>query len=156
MFNFKRKVIIMKNALTLFSPKFLERGLFSDFFDFDNDIFGISKHFTDSPKVNVKETDKAYEIEIAVPGIAKNQVNVRVERHVLYVSVVQEEEQKKEDEKYHMHQWSSSSFDESWNIPENVIESDIRAVCKEGKLLVTLPKKEITNVEGSSMNVKIE
>lgn len=148
----------MENALDLFSRNFSRKSLLNHLFGFDNDITEISHNFIDLPKVNIKETDEAYEIAIAVPGIARNQANIRIEDHVLYVSVKQEEEkeEKNDDEKYHVRQWSSSSFDESWNVPENVIESEIRANCKEGMLTIILPKKEITLKHDNSRNIEIE
>ena len=52
------------------------------------------------------------------------------------------EDEKKEDHKYHVKQWSKSSYSESWNLPENVIEDQITAKNNDGVLTITLPKKE--------------
>ena len=132
----------MTNALDFFTPK--------DLFDFGSmpvfkSFFGdfVPTNFTNSPKVNVKETDKAYEIEIANPGFGKEDTKIEVQNGVIYVSMTSESKEDEGDEKkYHCKQWSKSSYSESWNIPDNVIEDDISAKNENGVLIITLPKKE--------------
>lgn len=131
----------MTNALDFFGAK--------DLFDFGfnpiKTFFGdfVPVNFTNSPKVNVKETDKAYEIEIANPGFGKDDTKIEVQDGVIYVSMTSESKEGENDEhKYHVKQWSKSSYEESWNIPENVIEEQISAKNDNGVLVITLPKKE--------------
>ena len=132
----------MANALDFFGAK--------DLFDFGfnpvKTFFGdfVPSNFTNSPKVNVKETDKAYEIEIANPGFSKDETNIKVENGIIYVSMTSESKEGQEDDqhKYHVKQWSKSSYQESWNLPENVIEDQITAKNNDGVLTITLPKKE--------------
>ena len=142
----------MKHALNFFSPKSLF-AFDDDWFDFSkNPLFGISKNFADSPKVNVKETDKAYEIEIANPGFGKEDTNIKIKDHVIYVEMNLETETKDEDEKdhkYHVKQWKKSSYQESWNIPENVDEEQISAKHNDGVLTIILPKKEVFDKDTS-------
>ena len=130
----------MTNALDFFGTKDLFNfGKMPIFEAFDN-LF-VPSNFTNSPKVNVKETDKAYEIEIANPGFSKEDTSIKVENHVIYVSMNLETETK-DDDKYHVRQWKKSSYSESWNLPENVIEDRITAKNVDGVLTITLPKKE--------------
>lgn len=133
----------MTKALNVFEP--------NDFFNFGNmpilkSFFNnwVSDNFTDSPKINVKETDKAYEIEIANPGMTKNDVHVNIEDGVLFVKINVESSKDEENEhKYHVRQWSKSSYEESWNLPENVIEDQISAKTSDGVLTINIPKKEV-------------
>jgi len=143
----------MTNALDFFAPKDLFNfPVFKSWFD---DL--IPEHFTNSPKVNVKETDKAYEIEIANPGFSKDETNIKVENGVIYVSMTSESEEGENDgKKYHVKQWSKSSYQESWNLPENVIEDQITAKNNDGVLTITLPKKEETKKEENIRTIKIE
>ena len=143
----------MTNALDFFAPKDLFNfPVFKSWFD---DL--IPEHFTNSPKVNVKETDKAYEIEIANPGFSKDETNIKVENGVIYVSMTSESEEGENDgKKYHVKQWSKSSYQESWNLPENVIEDQITAKNNDGVLVITLPKKEETKKEENIRTIKIE
>lgn len=130
----------MTNALDFFGTKDLFNfGKMPIFEAFDN-LF-VPSNFTNSPKVNVKETDKAYEIEIANPGFSKEDTSIKIENHVIYVSMNQETETK-DDDKYHVRQWKKSSYSESWNLPENIIEDQITAKNVDGVLTITLPKKE--------------
>lgn len=139
----------MKNALSLFNrPSFLD-GVFND--------FGISdffNNFTDSPKVNVKETDKAFEIEIATPGFSKENTEVTIKNGMISVSMNSETDNTSDD-KYHVKQWSKSSFNESWSIPDNVDEDKIEATSKDGVLSIVLPKKEMDNVTDEVRSITI-
>lgn len=146
----------MTNALDFFRPNSLfdfgNMPMFKTWFD---DL--IPNHFTNSPKVNVKETDKAYEIEIANPGFSKDETNIEIKDHVIYVSMTSESKEEESNEhKYHVKQWSKSSFEESWNLPENVIEEDISAKNNDGVLIITLPKKEETKSLNNQRTIKIE
>ena len=146
----------MTNALDFFGAK--------DLFDFGfnpvKTFFGnfVPANFTNSPKVNVKETDKAYEIEIANPGFGKDDTKIEVKNGIIYVSMTsQSEEGENDGNKYHVRQWSKSSYYESWNLPENVIEDQITAKNNEGILTITLPKKEETKKEEENIRtIKIE
>ena len=146
----------MTNALNFFRP--------SSLFDFDNmSIFNtrfdnlIPTHFTNSPKVNVKETDKAYEIEIANPGFGKDETKIEVKDHCLFVSMTSESNQSEDEkDKYHVHQWSKASYSESWNIPENVIEDQIKAKNNDGVLTITMPKKDEILKANDSRMIEIE
>jgi HSP20 family protein len=146
----------MTHALDFFTPK--------DLFDFGvnpiKTFFGdfVPTNFTNSPKVNVKETDKAYEIEIANPGFGKDDTTIKVEHGVLYVSMTNESKEGQEDEnhKYHVKQWNKSSYEESWNLPENVIEDQISAKHTDGVLTITLPKYEDYENENKSRIITIE
>jgi len=130
----------MTNALDFFGAKDLFNfGKMPIFKAFDN-LF-VPSNFTNSPKVNVKETDKAYEIEIANPGFGKDNTKIEVKDGVIYVSMNLETETK-DDDKYHVRQWKKSSYNESWSLPENVIEDQITAKHDNGVLTITLPKKE--------------
>ena len=152
----KLKVNFMKNALVndldLFSPKsFLD----DDWFNFRKyPIFG--NNFANSHKVNVKETDKAYEIEIANPGFTKDETTIKIEDDVIYVSMTSESKEDDGDGEYYRKQWSKISYSESWNLPENVIQEQITAKHNDGVLTITLPKKEVEPKKEESRTIKIE
>ena len=122
------------------------------------DDFGmIPSNFTNSPKVNVKETDKAYEIEIANPGFGKEDTKIEVKDGSLYVSMTSQSEEGENDRnKYHVRQWSKSSYEESWYLPENVIEDQISAKHTDGVLTITLPKKEVQKSQEDPKIINIE
>ena len=146
----------MTNALDFFGTK--------DLFDFGfnpiKTFFGdfVPANFTNSPKVNVKETDKAYEIEIANPGFTKDETNITIKDNVICVTMTSESKEGENDgHKYHVKQWSKSSYKESWNIPDNVIQEQISAKNNDGVLTITLPKKEEEpKKELNAKTIKIE
>jgi HSP20 family protein len=147
----------MKNALNFWNSKnwfdFGNAHVFSTWFD---DIIPVG--FTNSPKVNVKETDKAYEIEIANPGFSKDETSIEIKNHAIYVSMNSESnnEEENKDNKYHVKQWSKSSYKESWNLPENVIEEQISAKNVDGVLIITLPKNEDDVIENKPRTIEIK
>ncbi len=140
---------------------FLNRKNFFDFGDMPifktwfDDFSPVN--FTNSPKVNVKETDKAYEIEIANPGFGKDETKIEIKDHCIYVSMISESKEEENDgDKYHVRQWSKASYSESWSIPENVIEDQIKAKNNDGVLTITLPKKEDLPTHLDSRTIEIE
>ena len=145
----------MTNALDFFRT--------NDLFNFGSmpifkSFFGgfVPSNFTNSPKVNVKETDKAYEIESANPGFSKDETKIKIENGTLSVSMTSEDKQGEGTEKYHCKQWSKSSYNESWHLPENVIASEITAKNNDGVLTITLPKKEVEDKKDDSWEIEIQ
>lgn len=144
----------MTNALDFFNSKNL--------FDFTKSFnewfgnFGFPTTFANSPKVNVKETDKAYEIEIANPGFSKDETKIEVKDGIIHVSMTSENKEEDENSKYHCKQWSKSSYEESWNIPEDVIEEQISAKNNDGVLTITLPKNEEEPKKEETRTITIE
>ena len=92
------------------------------------------------PAVNIKELDSQFEIELAVPGMNKDDFEIEVEDGVLSISSTQEEEQVNEKGKFTRREFSYSSFRRSFTLPDSVYPTKIDATYKEGVLLVLLPK----------------
>ena len=92
------------------------------------------------PAVNIKELDSQFEIELAVPGMKKDDFEIEVEDGVLSISSTQEEEQVNEKGKFTRREFSYSSFRRSCTLPDSVNPTKIDATYKEGVLLVLLPK----------------
>lgn len=122
-------------------------SIFSDFFDNDDFIgFGNSmlRRQQNVPAVNIRETDKAYDIEMAAPGIPRENINVEVENDMLTISGENREEQKESDQdgRYTRREFSYSSFSRSFKLPPNVNADDVKARCENGVVNITIPKKE--------------
>lgn len=92
------------------------------------------------PAVNIKELDSQFEIELAVPGMKKDDFEIELEDGVLSFSSTQEEEQVNEKGKFTRREFSYSSFRRSFTLPDSVNPTKIDATYKEGVLLVLLPK----------------
>lgn len=109
-----------------------------------NRLFGDSESRSDlTPAMNIKEDEKKIEIELAAPGLKKDDFQVTLENGLLTISA--EKESKKEDEKEGLYrrEFSYDSFSRSLRIPESVDEdSEIEAKYVEGILQLTLHKIE--------------
>jgi HSP20 family protein len=116
----------------------------SDFFDtekfFDSDWL---KNRT-LPAVNVKETDKNYEIEVAAPGRTKNDFNISAENGVLTISSEKSEEMESQENDYTRKEFSYSSFSRSFTLPDNANEDEIKANYANGILKLEVAKKVLS------------
>jgi HSP20 family protein len=102
------------------------------------------------PAVNVAETNDAFTIEVAAPGMKRGDFHVELDNHVLTISSNREE--KKEDvndeSRYTRREFSYQSFQRSFALPENKIEGDkVSAKYTDGILHITVPKKEEAKVK---------
>lgn len=95
-----------------------------------------------TPAVNVTEDDKKYEIDVAAPGLNKEDFNIDVTDGVLSITAEKEEQDKKEEENYIRREFGYTKFQRSFDLPENIKEDKINASYKDGVLKVELPKKE--------------
>jgi HSP20 family protein len=121
-------------------------NIFDDFFggDFFNvPAFATRKSF--NPAVNVMENDDEYIIEVAAPGMKKDDFKVEVNNNVLTISAEAEEknEEKGEDKGYTRREFCYSSFSRSFALPKNEVdEGKIDASYKDGLLKIKLHKRE--------------
>lgn len=126
-----------------------------NFFNDDDRFFLTPFNGKSVPAVNVKTTESTYEVEVAAPGMAKEDFNIEVESGVLYISSEKEDSSEEKKEDYYRKEFSYSSFNRSFLLPEGVTEDDIKANYKDGVLCVSIPKPE-TEEETSTERKKIE
>ena len=127
-------------------------SLFDDFItrDFFNLPVRNAFKMGSVPAVNIRETDGAFNLEMAIPGMDKKNFKVEVENDLLTISANQENkiEEKGDDGKYTRREFSYQSFKREFRLPENSVnESEISANYKDGILHVIVPKKETTNTK---------
>lgn len=114
-------------------------AVFNDFFDTD---FMPRANCT-APAINVKETDKAYVVELAAPGMKKEDFNVHVnDEGNLIIKMEKKQENKEEDKsaRYLRREFSYSKFEQTLLLPDDVKREDIKAKVENGVLTVELPK----------------
>lgn len=94
------------------------------------------------PSINIKEEKDNYKIEMAAPGLKKEDFNIDIERNVLTISSEKENEKREdgEGEKFSRREYNYSSFSRSLSLPENADGSKIVAKYENGLLLLTIPK----------------
>jgi len=105
------------------------------------------------PAVNIIESKEDYRIDVAAPGLNKEDFKVNLENNVLTVSSEKEEKQE-EDGKVMRKEFSYYSFSRSFTLPLTVNAEKIRATHKDGILQVIIPKKEEAK-EKPSREIKI-
>ena len=114
-------------------------SLIDDFIYNDWNIKSPS-HSSTMPAVNIIELDSQFEIELAVPGIQKEDFAIEVEEGILSISSTQEEEQVNEKGKFTRREFSYNSFRRSFTLPNSVDPTKIDASYSNGVLRVLLPK----------------
>ena len=114
------------------------------FEDFLNTDF-MPRANTTAPAVNVKEDEKAYTMEMAVPGIKKDYCRVGInEDGNLTIAIENKMEHKEENKKHHYlrREFSYSNYEQNYTLPDDVERDKISAKVENGILTVVLPKVE--------------
>jgi HSP20 family protein len=110
---------------------------------FDEDLFtGLSNRTASMPAVNIKEDEKKYSLELAIPGINKNDLKIDMKEDVITISSEMKKESEENSDGYKRKEFSYSAFSRSFYVPENVNKEKIEASYKDGVLYVTLPKED--------------
>ena len=133
-------------SLIKYNNKAISPGIFNLLEDiFSEDFNTPSRSFRreSMPAVNIKESDKSFELEIAVPGMNKDDINVEFEENVLTISSEKKDEKKVEKDNYTRKEFQFSSFKRAFNLPEEVEASKISAKHENGVLMISIPKKEV-------------
>ena len=124
---------------------------------FNDDAWGFNgvEHQVTVP-VNLKETDKAFEMQLIAPGLKKEDFKLNVTNDLLTVSFEQKEEQDQgnKEEGWLRKEYRMQSFNRSFNLDDSVDINKINAEYNNGILHLTLPKKESAQRISKSIEVK--
>lgn len=112
-----------------------------------------TENFNNAP-ANIHETKDGFHVELSVPGLAKEDFKINIEKGLLTVSYEKKEENKSEDYKTIRREFSYRSFKRSFNLDENVNVDQVQAKYENGILKLYLPKKEAE--QPSSKQVTIQ
>jgi len=118
------------------------------------------KAFTDMqpksafPKINVAETDEAYEVEVALAGFDKDDISLELKDNCLCVKADKQQEVVEEEKKYLMKEISSRSFRRALNLPQKVLTDEIECSHKDGVITCVLKKEG--QVEPKDNTIKID
>jgi len=121
---------------------------------FNDDFFPVLPNRTNSvPAVNIREDEKSYALDLAVPGLDKKDLNIDINEDVLTISSESKNETEESKDGFRRKEFSYRAFTRSFYIPEDVNREMIEANYKDGVLSVNLPKQE---EEKSKVTKKIE
>src|SRR5690554_308910 len=129
------------NKENLWFPAILEDILF----DNKLDVLNRSKIFS-VPAVNISENLINFGVELAAPGLKKEDFSIEIDEETLTISVKQasenEEKEENNDSRYQRREFNYREFKRSFKMPENIKSEDVKATYADGILKITLPKKE--------------
>lgn len=94
------------------------------------------------PAINVHEDDNEYRIEVAIPGYKKDEIDVRLDDRLLTISSQQRVEEEHKAENYSHKEFSFSSFERRFQLPEDADGDSIQASCEDGVLTLRVNKSE--------------
>lgn len=120
-------------------PNFSE--LMNSFFENENDNFFSKRHFN-VPATNIVENENSFELELAVPGMKKEDFKIDVENNMLTISSEKQEEKEVNNKNYTRKEFVYGSFSRSFVLPKSIDPDKINAEYKNGVLCLNLPKKE--------------
>ena len=98
----------------------------------------------DVPAVNVREEDKNFIIEVAAPGMKKEDFKIELDNGVLMISAKSEDSKEEKDNGYVRREFSYRNFQRSFWMPESAKAEDIIAHYEQGVLKLTVPKLNLT------------
>jgi HSP20 family protein len=114
---------------------------------FDNDLgdfFG--KRFSD-PAANIIESSDSFHLEIAAPGMVKDDFKINLENNILTISVEVEDQKREEGRNYSRKEFYYGSFSRSFTLPKTIDLDNIKADYESGILKIALPKKDEAKVD---------
>ena len=154
----KQKIITMTHVK--FNRKPFE-GTFNNLFD---DLFTeipalLKTEFNKSDRsgfvpVNVKETEKSYQLDVVAPGFEKADFKINLDQNLLTVSAEKKEEVKDENQKQIRREYNYNSFKRSFTIDEKIDATNIEASYNNGVLTLNLPKKEVVKASATEISIK--
>jgi len=122
--------------------------VFNDFFNTDF----MPKANATAPAINVKESDKGYTVELAAPGMTKEDFNVHINDEGNLIIKMESKQEKKDEDKstrYLRREFSYTKYEQTLILPDDVVKDKIAARVENGVLTVELPKVEQQQVKVS-------
>ena len=131
-------------------PSLFDHFFENDLFDWSNRNFSTTN--TTLPSVNIKDGKENFEVEVAAPGLNKEDFKIELNNDLLTISSEKKmENEAKESECYTCREFSYQSFSRSFTLPNIADGEKVMAKYDNGILTVTIPKKEEAKVKASRM-----
>ena len=129
--------------------------IFNDFFAND----WMTRTNSTAPAINVIEDDKDYKVEVAAPGMNKEDFKVNVtDDNYLVLTMEKKNESKDEDKKrkYLRREFSYHKFEQSLALPENANKDEIKATVNDGILTIDIPKMKVAEKQPAVKQIEIQ
>lgn len=122
-------------------PSLFDRFFENDMFDWSNKHFSSTN--TTLPSVNIIEDTEGFEVEVAAPGLEKDDFRIELDNNILSVSSEKKiENETKEGGRFNKREFSYQSFCRSFTLPTSVENENITAKYEKGILNIFIPKRE--------------
>lgn len=119
-------------------------AMVDNFFSDTDDFFkGWPRTSETIPAVNVVDGKEGYELEVAAPGMKKEDFKVEVKNGMLTISAEGKQEKEEKKDNYTRKEFSYTSFSRSFWLPENVDAEAIKATYNDGLLRLNVPKTKV-------------
>ena len=130
-------------------------GIFNDFFAND----WMTRTNATAPAINVIEDEKDYKVEVAAPGMNKEDFKVNVTDDNYPVQTVEKKKESKDEDKkrkYLRREFSYHKFEQSLALPEDVNKDEIKASVNDGVLTIDIPKVKVTEKQPAVKQIEIQ
>jgi len=115
----------------------------------------VSENVSDFyPSINTREANDAYYIEIDLPGVKKDEVDINVEDNILTISGKREVKKEQKDENYYKIESHYGTFSRSFTLPQKIDLDKIKAKSENGVLEVCIPKQEESKNKIKKIEIK--
>ncbi|AZJ35773.1 Hsp20/alpha crystallin family protein [Tenacibaculum singaporense] len=126
-------------------------NVFNDFFR-DWSTSNFSDTNTTLPAVNIKENENEFTVDVAAPGMNKEDFQVNLENDILTISSEKKENKENTNDNYTRKEYSYMSFKRSFTLPKGIVDSEkIKATYKNGELKINIPKLEAAKPKPSKL-----
>mgnify|MGYP002777938441 FL=1 len=136
-------------TLVKYRPSMIENFFNREFDNFFSDRYFGNNVFASTPAVNVVENKDGFRIEVAAPGMKKEDFKINLNNNHLVISAQKQEEaaEDNQEQKYARREFSYSSFQRTFTLPQSVDGEKVEASYTDGILHVNLPKREEAKVK---------
>jgi len=145
-------------TLVKFNPEKRNSSLlpgFNDVFDsIFNDTFFNDRMVTRVPAANISESEDHYHVELAAPGLKKEDFKISLDRNVLNISVERENESNEQQKNYSKREYSYTSFVRSFTLPDSANAENIDAAYADGVLKIDIAKREEAKAVRRQIEIK--
>jgi len=115
---------------------------------------GSGEIFDFIPAVNTREGDDAYYVELDLPGIKKEDVEISVDKNILTIKGKREVKQEEEKDDYYRIESEYGTFARSFTLPEKVDSEGVCAASKDGVVEITIPKLKVEKDTTKKIEIK--
>jgi len=140
---------LIKNSRSPFSaiPALVDNFLGHELLNWDNSHFSATR--TTIPAVNILESADHFQVEVAAPGMDKQDFKIQLDNNLLTISSQKEDVQQADHQNYTRKEFSYQSFQRSFLLPRDVVNDEgIGARYENGVLYLTIPKREEARQKG--------